>query len=112
MWNDIRFGARMLVKTPAFTVIAVLALALGIGTSTTTFSVVNGVLLRPWPCIQDQDRVLYVSEYFPKVSSDHDVGVSYPDYLEFKQQATTLDGLGTTTAATMILSDGEKPDRY
>jgi putative ABC transport system permease protein len=112
MWNDIRFGARMLVKTPAFTVIAVLALALGIGASTTTFSVVNGVLLRPWPYIQDQERVLYVSEYFPKISAEHDNGVAYPDYLDFKRQATTLEGLGTTSVATMILSDAEKPDRY
>ena len=112
MWNDIRFGARMLVKTPAFTIIAVLALALGIGASTTTFSVVNALLLKPWPYIQDQNRLLYVSEYFPKVSSEHDNGVAYPDYLDFKKQATTLEGFGTTTAATMILSDGEKPDRY
>jgi putative ABC transport system permease protein len=112
MWNDVRFGARMLVKTPAFTAIAVLALALGIGASTTTFSVVNALLLKPWPYIQDQSRVLYVSEYFPKISSDHDNGVAYPDYLDFKQQATTLEGFGTTTIATMILSDGDKPDRY
>jgi putative ABC transport system permease protein len=112
MWNDIRFGARMLVKTPAFTIIAVLALALGIGASTTTFSVVNALLLKPWPYIQDQNRLLYVSEYFPKVSSEHDNGVAYPDYLDFKKQATTLEGFGTTTTATMILSDGENPDRY
>src|SRR5438132_834587 len=112
MWNDIRFGARMLVKTPAFTIITGLALALGIGASTTTFSVVNALLLKPWPYIQDQERVLYVSEYFPKVSSDHDNGVAYPDYLDFKQKATTLEGFGTTSIATMILSDGEKPDRY
>src|SRR5215212_342512 len=98
MWNDVRFGARMLVKTPAFTAIAVLALALGIGASTTTFSVVNALLLKPWPYIQDQGRMLYVSEYFPKLS-DHDNGVAYPDYLDFKQQATTLEGFGTTTAA-------------
>src|SRR5881275_1076952 len=112
MWNDIRFGARMLVKTPAFTIITGLALALGIGASTTTFSVVNALLLKPWPYMQDQDRILYVSEYFPKISSDHDNGVAYPDYLDFKQQATTLEGFGTTSTATMILSDGEKPDRY
>ncbi|PYI76350.1 MAG: hypothetical protein DMF04_08570, partial [Verrucomicrobia bacterium] len=112
MWNDVRFGARMLVKTPAFTAIAVLALALGIGASTTTFSVVNALLLKPWPYIQDQDRILYVSEYFPNVSSDHDNGVAYPDYLDFKQQATTLEGFGTTSTATMIISDGDKPDRY
>src|SRR5881394_2398035 len=112
MWNDLRFGARMLVKTPAFTIIAGLALALGIGASTTTFSVVNALLLKPWPYIQDQDRILYVSEYFPNVSSDHDNGVAYPDYLDFKQQATTLEGFGTTSSATMIISDGDKPDRY
>jgi putative ABC transport system permease protein len=112
MWNDIRFGARMLVKTPAFTVIAVLALALGIGASTTTFSVVNAILIKPWPYIEDQGRLLYVSEYFPKISSDHDNGVAYPDYLDLRQQATSLEGLGATTVATMILSDGETPYRY
>src|SRR5258705_10608164 len=112
MWNDIRFGARMLVKTPAFTIITGLALALGIGASTTTFSVVNALLLKPWPYIQDQERVLYVSEYFPKVSSDHDNAAAYPDYLDFKQQPTTFEGFGTTSTATMILSDGEKPHRY
>src|SRR5438046_8376360 len=110
MWNDLRFGARMLVKTPAFTIIAGLALALGIGASTTTFSVVNALLLKPWPYIQDQERALYVSEYFPKISTDHDNAVAYPHYLDFKQQATTLEGLVTTSNATMILHDGEKPE--
>jgi putative ABC transport system permease protein len=112
MWNDIRFGARMLVKTPAFTIIAILALALGIGASTTMFSVINALLLKPWPYIQDQDRVLYVSEYFQKANNSQDNGVAYPDYLDFKKQTTTLEGIGATSVATMILSGGEKPDRY
>ncbi|MEY2491630.1 MAG: hypothetical protein QOH24_581, partial [Verrucomicrobiota bacterium] len=112
MWNDFRYAARMLAKTPGFTVIAALALALGIGASTTTFSVINALLLRPFPYIQDQDRVLYVSEYFPKVDEKNDNGVAYPDYLDYKKQATTLEGFGTTSVATMILSGGEKPDRY
>jgi putative ABC transport system permease protein len=112
MWNDLRYAVRMLAKTPGFTVIAGLALALGIGASTTTFSVINALLLRPFPYIQEQDRVLYVSEYFAKVGEEHDNGVAYPDYLDYKKQATTLEGFGAATVATMILSGGEKPDRY
>lgn len=111
MWNDLRYAVRMLAKTPGFTVIATLALALGIGASTTTFSVVNALLLKPFPYIQDQDRLLYVNEYFFK-TDDHDNGVAYPDYLDFKRQATTVEGFGTSSIATMILSGGEKPDRY
>ena len=102
----------MLVKTPAFTAVAILALALGIAASTTSFSAVNALLLKPWAYIKDQDRVVFVSEYFPKQGKDPN-GVAYPDYLDFKRAATkTLDGLGISTTGTMILSDGEKPERY
>jgi putative ABC transport system permease protein len=101
----------MLIKTPGFTVIAVLALALGIGASTTTFTAVNAVLLRPFPLMKDQDRIVYLSEYFLKLP-DQDAGVAFPDYLEWKKQLTTFEGVGACQTATMIVSGGDQPDRY
>ncbi|HEX8489882.1 MAG TPA: ABC transporter permease, partial [Chthoniobacterales bacterium] len=101
----------MLVKTPGFTAIAVLAVALGIGASTTMFSAINALLLRPMPLMQDQDRLLYISQFFNKLP-DQDAGMTFPDYLEFKKQATTLEGLAAIQEATFIISGGDKPERY
>src|SRR5436853_6693211 len=112
MLANMRLALRMLAKAPAFATVTVLALALGIGASTTTFSAINALLLKPWPYIKDQGRVVFVSEYFPKVGKGPN-GVAYPDYVDFKRDATkTIEGLGISYPATMFLSDGEKPARY
>jgi putative ABC transport system permease protein len=111
MLRDLRYACRMLVKTPGFTAIAVLAVALGIGASTTMFSAINALLLRPMPLIQDQDRLLHISQFFTKLP-DQDAGMTFPDYLEFKKQATTLEGIGAIQEATFIISGGDKPERY
>jgi putative ABC transport system permease protein len=111
MLRELRYGARVLLKTPAFTLIAVLAIALGIGASTTMFSAINALLLRPMPLMQDQDRLVFISQYFTKLP-DQDAGTSFPDYLEWKKQVTTLEGIAAIQAATFIISDGDKPERY
>jgi predicted permease len=111
MLRDLRYACRMLVKTPGFTLISVLAIALGIGASTTMFSSINALLLRPMPLMQDQDRLVAISQYFTKLP-DQNAGVAFPDYLEWKKQVTTLEGIAAIQEATFIISGGDKPERY
>ncbi|MDP9291819.1 MAG: ABC transporter permease [Verrucomicrobiota bacterium] len=111
MLRDLRYAIRMLVKTPGFSLIAIVALALGIGASTTNFSSINALLLRPLPLMQNQEKLVYLTEYFTKMP-DQDAGVSLPDYLEWKKRATLLDGVGACDGATFILAGGDKPERY
>jgi putative ABC transport system permease protein len=111
MLRDLRYACRMLVKTPGFTAIAILAVALGIGASTTMFSAINALLLRPMPLMQDQERLVHISQYFTKLP-EQNAGMTFPDYLEFKKQATTLEGIAAIQEATFIISGGDKPERY
>ncbi len=75
------------------------------------FSVINALLLRPMPLIQDQERLVYISEYFSKFP-DQQLNNAYPDYLEWKKQATSFDGIGAVTESTFIITAGEKPERF
>ena len=78
--NDLRFALRQLAKNPAFTIIATLALALGIGANTAIFSVVNAVLLRPLPYPQPDDLVVLRE----RTASFPNGSVSYPNYLDWR----------------------------
>src|SRR5262245_64979022 len=90
LWQDLRFGARMLLKKPGFTLIAMITLALGIGANGIIFSLVNALLLRPLPVEKPEELVaVYTSDF-----SSGDLGVSsYPDYVDFRDRNRVFAGL-------------------
>src|SRR4051794_19991072 len=88
MLQDLRYAFRTLIANPGFTVVAVLCLSLGIGVNGTIFSVVDGVLLRPYP-YPDADRIVVLNSANPKRDVTRD-GVSYPDFKDWRDAATSF----------------------
>jgi putative ABC transport system permease protein len=110
LWKDVRYGARALWKSPAFTAVAVLAVALGVGANTAIFSVVNTVLLRALP-YENSERL--VALYTGRGPATIGGPLAYPDLLDYRAQAKSLEyvagyqGVGTV----MGLGRGDEPER-
>ncbi|MGA2536281.1 MAG: ABC transporter permease [Terracidiphilus sp.] len=99
---DLGYAARLLLRSPGFTITCVLILAIGIGATTAIFSLVNAVLLRPLP-FPDSDRLVWVSQQdhsLPGVASE---SLSYPDYFDWRAQNHTLEGIASYTGATVTM---------
>jgi putative ABC transport system permease protein len=103
-WLDLRYGARMLAKAPAFTAVALLTLALGIGAATAIFSVVDTVLLKPLP-FRDAERLLVIWE--KNVSQNLDqTFVSPADFLAWQQQSRAVEPMAALQDMRINLTGG------
>ena len=110
VWQDLRYGVRTLVKSPAFTIVAVLSLALGIGANTAIFSVVNSILLRPLP-YPESERIVAVwhtppQESFPGMTR---FSVSPGNYLDWKEQSRSFEQMAIYQYAGLSMSAGSDP---
>jgi predicted permease len=108
MWQDVRFGLRMLAKSPAFTAVAILTLALGIGANTAIFSVINALLFRPL-AVQNADRLTVVAvQTGPDSVPD---GLSYPDYRDYREQSDVFTEMAGYDLNLVGLGSGGRADR-
>src|SRR6059058_3856610 len=109
MLDDVRYAVRLLIKNPAFSAVAIITLALGIGANTAIFSIVNAVLLRPLP-YPDADRIMVLSE---SSGPGQDFSVALPDYFDWQHDNTVFEHLACTHKESRNLSGipGREPER-
>jgi putative ABC transport system permease protein len=110
IWQDLRYGARTLLKKPGFTLIAALTLSLGIGANTAIFSVINAVLLRPAP-FADPGRLVTVAETHPEIPR---LQVATPDFKDWGEQAHSFTDMAAYSLKTLgqpVLTDAGEPEQ-
>ena len=102
-WRDLRYGARLLRRSPRFTVTALTVLILGIGSTTAIFSIAYAVLVRPLP-YADPGRLVFLAEH-------QGSGIAWPNFDDWRQRATSFEGIASSLADAVIVTGGELPRR-
>src|SRR5262249_15607574 len=104
LWRDVRQGLRLMTRTPAFTLVAVLTLALGIGANAAIFSVVDGVVLRPL-AFPDPDRLVVIHEVIPRISRTQPLTpVNVGHFLEWRRSTHSFEGMSLLGSIQMNLT--------
>src|SRR5258708_3541941 len=102
-WQDLRYGARSITRNPGFAVLAILALALGIGANTAIFSVVNSVLLRPL-AYADPSRLVVILH-------EGKLPVSPADYLDWRKQSRSFEQVAAAQSGGATLTSGDRAEQ-
>jgi len=110
MLQDLRFGFRMLRRSPGSSILAILCLTLGIGANTAVFSWVEGILLRPYPLVANPDRVFVLSGTAPGEAKGTDV--SWPDLMDLERSSTLVDAfIAEKIVGTTLSVGGDRAER-
>jgi macrolide transport system ATP-binding/permease protein len=107
MFHDLRFGFRMLRRTPSFTLLAVFCLTLGIGATTSVFSWIEGILLRPYPLVANQDRMVAITG----TDRDGRTDVSFPDFKDLRKNCSLVESFIAEHISGTTLSIGDRAER-
>ena len=102
-WRDLTYGARLLRRSPRFTVTALTVLVLGIGSTTAMFSIAYAVLVRPLP-YADPERLVFLAEH-------QGSGIAWPNFDDWRQRAVSFDGVASSLADAVFVTSGELPQR-
>jgi len=105
--QDLRYGVRVLLKSPGFSLIAILTLALGIGANTAIFSVVNGVLLNPLP-FHEPNQLVSMFQEMPNFKNG---SISYPNFIDWRRMNTTFAAMAAYRSTGFNLSGNGEPER-
>src|SRR5215813_1745430 len=108
LWQDLRFGARMLMKKPGFTAIAILTLALGIGANTAVFSLANALFLRPPQGVHQPEEIAALGR---TLNGSQFAAFSYPDYADCRDQNTSFADLAAYRGTGLDLATGGSAER-
>src|ERR1051325_3445950 len=109
LWQDLRYGFRMLRKNPGFTLVAILAIALGIGANTTIFSAVNALLLHPFS-FANQERLMMVWERVPEAGIMRS-SAAPGNYLDWRDNNRVFEAMAAFNPRAFNLTDGDQPER-
>ncbi|HYN09958.1 MAG TPA: ABC transporter permease [Vicinamibacterales bacterium] len=108
--KDARYALRSLWHSKGFATVAILCLGFGIGLNTTIFSIVDGVLLKPYP-YEDPDRIVVLSSANQQAGVDES-GMSFPDLTDLRAASKTMTRIASTQGRSLTISDGGEPERY
>jgi predicted permease len=107
--QDLRFGCRMLRRQPGFSVLAILCLTLGIGANAAVFSWIEGILLRPYPLVANQDRLLAITG--TNRGAPGTTGMSWPDFVDLQRNCRLIDAFIAEKITGTTLSVGDRAER-